>query len=284
MTMKRFFSRLALVAFLVVPVVALSSAGAAPVSALPDVSLLTPFTTFGNSYNFNLTTIKGDIGLSKNGTFLAPNGQISGKAFLDTGVSKNIGAPSHISAGIVQPTDLSAAQAEVFSASNTLKSLAPDYNLANVTTAQTFNATGPVTVIDMNSLSLGGSANITFNGDPSDFFVLNIAHGLSLTGSSIIGAGGDPSHILINLYDNSGNLGTAAHVGNILNGSVLIPFDAATFHSMNGAIWSGNGEITLMSGATVTNIPFVPEASTNILLLVGVSVLGLSVAKRKLSV
>jgi hypothetical protein len=281
---KKFFGSATLLALLVASILPLSSARAVPLSSLPDVTLLTPFTTFGNSYNFNLVTIKGDSGISKNGSFLAPNGQITGKAFLDTGVTKSIGGPSHINGGIVQPTDLSAAQAQVFTASSALQSLTPDFSLGNVNTAQTFNAAGPVTVIDMNSLSLGGSANITFNGNPSDFFVLNIAHGLALTGSSIIGAGADPSHILINLYDNSGGLGTAAHVGNVLNGSVLIPFDSATFHSMNGAIWSGNGQSTLMSGATVTSVPFVPEASISMLLFVGLGVFSLFIVRRKLSV
>ena len=68
---------------------------------------------------------------------------------------------------------------------------------------------------------------------------MNISGKLALTGSSIIGAGDiDPSHILINLYDNSGNLGTAAHIGNVLNGTVLVPFDTVTFHGMNGAVWA----------------------------------------------
>jgi hypothetical protein len=115
-------------------------------------------------------------------------------------------------------------QALVFFASSTLKNLAADFTLGNVTTAQTFAGNGAVTVIDMNSLSLGGTNNITFTGGPNDIFVLNIAHGLALTGSSIIGAGSiDPSHILINLYDSSGNLGTAAHIGNTLNGSAWFP-------------------------------------------------------------
>ncbi len=104
---------------------------------------------------------------------------------------------------------------------------------------------------------------MTLASSSNDVFVLNIAGKLALTGSAIIGAGSiDPSHILINLYDNSGNLGTAAHIGNVLNGTVLVPFDNVTFHSMNGAVWAGDGEVTLMSGATLTSIPFVPEPST----------------------
>jgi hypothetical protein len=281
-TINEFVGRVAIGIALSVALLGVETARAASTSDLPDFSPLIPYTTFGNFYNFNLATVNGDIGISSNGTLLAPNGQINGTAFLDTGVTQSIGGPSHITGGIVSPVDLSVPQALVLSASATLQALTPDYTLGNVNTAQNFSAAGPVTVIDMDSLSLGGSNNISFTGSPSSIFVLNIAHGLSLTGSSIIGAGVDPSHILINLYDSSGNLGTAAHINNVLNGSVLIPYDAATFHSMNGAIWSGDGEITLMSGATVTSVPFVPEASTTSLLIFGLLLAaGAGIARRR---
>ena len=81
----------------------------------------------------------------------------------------------------------------------------------------------------MNSLSLGGSNNISLNGGPNDVFVLNIAHGVSLTGSSTIGAENYSSHIRLNFYDNTGNLGTVAHIGNVLNGTLFDPFIAQHF-------------------------------------------------------
>jgi hypothetical protein len=259
------------------------AAEAAPVSSLPDLSPLTPYTAFGNDINLNLATVQGNTGISADGTFkMSAPSFVNGALNLDSGVNRSIAKPSNVSGGINSPVNLAAAQALVLSASSALKSLTPDYSLGNVTTAQTFAATSPVTVIDMSGLTLGGSSNITFTGDPSDFFVLNISGKLALTGSSIIGAGDiDPSHILINLYDNSGNLGTAAHVGNVLNGTVLVPFDTVTFHSMNGAIWAGDGEITLMSGATLHSIPFVPEPTTISLIIVGGLVTARSLVRRR---
>ena len=260
-----------------------ANAEAAPLSSLPDLSPLIPYTAFGNDINLNLATVKGNTGISSHGTFtMSAPSFVNGALNTAAPVNTMIANPSHVSGGINTGVDLSAAQALVLSASSALRNLTPDYSLGNVTTAQTFAAAGPVTVIDMNSLTLGGSNNITLTGSANDVFVLNISGHLALTGSSIIGAGSiDPSHILINLYDNSGNLGTAAHIGNVLNGTVLVPFDSVTFHSMNGAVWAGNGEVTLMSGATLTNIPFVPEPST-VSLILGTGVIGGVAAARTL--
>jgi hypothetical protein len=271
-----FISQIALSVLFIIPVLAPSSTKAAvPFSALPDFTPLIPYTAFGNDVFLNLATVNGNAGISANGTFkMSAPSFINGRLDLDSGVTTDIADPSHIGGGVHTGVNLSAAQALVFWASNILKNLAADYTLGDVTTAQSFASTGEVTVIDLNSLTLGGSNSITLTGGPNDVFVLNIAGKLALTGSSIIGAGAiDPSHILVNLYDNSGSLGTAAHIGNVINGSVLIPFDDATFHSMNGATWAGDGLITFMSGATVQGVPFVPEPST-VALVIGTAVVG----------
>ena len=132
-------------------------AESAPLSSLPDLTPLIPYTAFGNDINLNLATVNGLTGISSNGKF-----QMSAPSFvngaLNTAVPVNtmIATPSHVSGGINNGVDLSAQQALVLSASSALRNLTPDYSLGNVTTAQTFAATGPVTVIDMNSLSLGG--------------------------------------------------------------------------------------------------------------------------------
>jgi hypothetical protein len=282
MFVRRFIYQMAFSVLFIISVLAPSSANAVPFSALPDFSPLIPYTALGNDVFLNLATVNGNVGVSKNGTFtMSAPSFINGRLDLDSGVTTSIADPTHISGGVHTGVDLSVPQALVFSASNTLKNLAADFTLGNVNTAQTFAGNGAVTVIDMNSLTLGGSNNITFTGGPNDIFVLNIAHGLALTGSSIIGAGGiDPSHILVNLYDTSGNLGTAAHIGNVINGSVLVPFDTATFHSMNGATWSGDALVTFMSGATITSVPFVPEPSTIALIIVAGAMGALYRAKR----
>ncbi len=51
-------------------------AKAVPVSDLPDLNALTPYSTFGNFYNDDLVTMNGDVGISKSGTLLTPNDSI----------------------------------------------------------------------------------------------------------------------------------------------------------------------------------------------------------------
>ena len=260
-----------------------SAKSALLLSDLPNLSPLIPYTAFGNDIDLNLATVEGNTGVSANGTIkISGPSAINGILNLDNSVGRSISG--HVLGGIVTPVDLAAAQALVISASNTLAGFTPDYSLGNVTTGQTFNSTGPVTVIDMQSLSLGGSSSITLNGGPNDFFILNVAGKVALNGSSIVGAGNiDPSHILINLYDRSGNLGTAAHINNVLNGTVLVPFDSVTFHSMNGAVWAGDREVTFMSGATLKNIPLVPEPSIISLLTIGVLLGGVATKRCRLA-
>jgi hypothetical protein len=249
---------------------AAQQAMAVPVDQLPDLSALSQFTTFGNQYLDSNVTVDGNAGISANGHIgLNAPSTITGDLYLGKGAT--VKEDGVVKGSIFLDQDLTAAQAQVFSASLALKNMAADFTLGNVNAAQNFNGNGAVTVINMNSLTLG-SGNITLTGGASDYFVVNIANGLSLTGSSsIIGNGVDASHILVNLYD-SDPLGLIAHVDDVINGTVLIPNTSATLHGVFGAIFSGEGTITLMSGATVESVPFtppstVPDAGSTMLLM-----------------
>lgn len=264
---------------------------AVPLTDLPDLSPLAPYAFLGNSLNLNLATVNGNVGISSGGTFMmsAPSA-ITGQLDLDTGATTtiangaNIGGFTYPNATAVhQPVDLSAAQALVGTASTTLKGFASNYSLGSVTTAQTFNAVDPVTVIDLGSVSLGGSSKITLIGGTNAYFVVNVANGVDFTGSSgIVGSGGvDPSHILLNFYSNS-LTGVVADINTALNGTMFVPNAGPTFHSENGAIYGGAQQITFMSGATLTSTPFisqVPEPPT--LALFGAGVFGIWIGRSR---
>jgi hypothetical protein len=165
--------------------------------------------------------------------------------------------------------------------------------LASLNTGLNVTGNGAVKVVNITgNVDLGSGENINFSGGAGDFFVLNIFGDLDMGGDAAIqGIGGvSASHILINLYT-SGSLGNAAHVDNVINGQIFIPYATyAEFHSLNGAIFGGfggdgaggDGEIKLMSGARVTFVPFdnVPDAGST-LALMGIGLAMLAAAKRK---
>ena len=149
------------------------------------------------------------------------------------------------------------------------------------------NGVADVFVVNVSSIALGSGENITFSGDIGDIFVLNVSGDVDMSGDAAISAISQASHVLLNLTTGS-SLGNVAHVGNVINGTTLIP-DAtyAEFHSINGAIFGGAGEIKLMSGAKVQSVPFspppaVPDASST-LTLIGLGMALLLSVKRKIS-
>src|ERR1051325_11770613 len=100
--------------------------------------------------------------ISANGELLlAAPSTIDGNLFL--GVGATVSGPGIVTGTTFINQNLTTAQSTVFSASTTLKNLAADVTLGDVTSGQSFSGNGAVTVIDMNSLTLG-SGNITLTG------------------------------------------------------------------------------------------------------------------------
>ncbi len=254
---------------------------AGSIADLPDMGLLTPYATFGYNYNDSLVTIKGDSGISNNGKLsLAAPSAIDGDLYRGTGSS--ISGPGSVTGTTFLNQDLSAAQNQVFSASSALLLLSPNQTFNNVNSSMTFgtvNGKADVYVIDITGTL---TSNISFVGDAGDYFVLNV-NKMDLTGSDAIGSQELASHTFVNLYG-SGNLGTVAHIDNVIDGTIFVPnATSATFHSENGAIYSGFGQITLMSGATVNYVPFQPPTvpEPGMMLLLGSGLAGLAAVYRK---
>jgi hypothetical protein len=262
---------------------------AVPVTDLPDLSLLTPYATFGNFLNDNNVTINGNVGIGNNGTLkLESPSTITGNLYLGIGATTGGGGfPGNVTGTITTGVDFTAAQNQVQSASTTLAGLAANLTLGAVTTGQSFgsvNGVADVFVVNVASINVASGENLTFAGDAGDIFVLNVSGNVDMSGDAAISALSQASYVLINLTTTA-SLGNVAHVGNVINGTTLIP-DAtyAEFHSVNGAIFGGLGEIKLMSGAKVESVPFqpptVPDAgSTMVLMSIGLG--SLAAAKRK---
>jgi hypothetical protein len=264
-------------------------AQAVPSTDLPDLSQLTPYATFGNFLNDQNVTVSGNVGVANGGTLkLEAPSTINGNVTLGIGATASGGGwPGNVTGTITTGVDLSGAAAQLQSASTVLAGLTANQTLGALTSGQTFNAVNGVAdvyVVNVASISLGSGQNISFSGDAGDVFVLNVSGDVDMSGNAAIASLNSASQVLFNLTT-SGSLGNVAHIGNVINGTTLVP-DAtyAEFHSINGAIWGGLGEIKLMSGAKVESVPFqpptVPDAgSTMLLMSIGLGALGL--AKRK---
>jgi hypothetical protein len=255
---------------------------AVSVGALPDLGQLTPYAVFGNDINANNVAIHGNTGIGNNGHLqLEAPSSINGNLDRGTGsTAAGGGYPANVSGTITTGLNLTGPQAQLQAASTTLAGLTPNVTIGGtVTTGHTFgtpNGVPDVFVINLVNVALGSGQNFNFAGDASDFYVLNISGDLDMNGNAAIGSSGQASHILLNLTT-SGTLGNVAHIGNVINATTLIP-DAtyAEFHSVNGAIYGGDGEVKLMSGAKVEYMPFTktPESvSTALALLLGAGVL-----------
>jgi choice-of-anchor A domain-containing protein len=225
----------------------------------------------------NNVTVIGNSGIANGGKLLLESpSHITGYLDLGTGATTGGGGYPGNVAGAITTKNMSAVTNQFFAASSTLAGLAANTTVnSNITSGQTFgaiNGIADVFVVDVNAnIALGSGDNISFIGDAGDYFVLNVTGDVDMNGNAAIASLAQASHVFINLLNN-GDLGNVAHIGNVINGTTLIPFATyAEFHSVNGAIWGGAGEVKLMSGATVTGVPFVssPEPSTILLLGVG---------------
>jgi hypothetical protein len=228
------------------------SRGTVPSSSLPNLSDLIGFALFGNNEVESAVTIHGNVGVTTNGTFklMAPS-TVNGGVYL----ANSSGYSGYTFAGTVNGSifynqNLTAAQSQVSAASMTLAALTPDVTVSgNQTTALSYNVTlGNVEVVDLNGGLNLNNVNITLTGGGD--LVLNIRNSFTLTGTaSIVGNAPD---IFVN-YLGTSSINT--HVGDVVDGVLLIPTASASLDGTFSSIFSGSGTITLLSQANVYATP-----------------------------
>jgi len=241
----------------IVSLLSLSGGAFGAAVTLPDLSALDPFAVFGGNLDLSLVTINGNTGVANGGTVhLFSPSVINGNLYLGTGASSQLDAQhyNHLFTNV----DLSAATSQLLAASALLSSLTPDLTLASATTSQTISGNGGVKVIDITGDINLNSKSLTLTGGANDFFVINVSGGLNLVGSGgiVAGSGIDAGHIIVNVIGTGSTV--TSHVNNEIDATLLLPDRAAVLHSLNGAIYGGCQQITLMSGATVNQVPFTP--------------------------
>ncbi len=271
-----------------------SSAWALSLGSAADFAVLT---VPGSSYlNFSAVTVNGNVGVGSGGSLnLMSPSTINGDVYL-TSAGQMYGPGTLNGTSTVNAPYVAQAISDAMTAYNTATALAPTVTInGNLTTNTSITGNGGMNVIKITGNVNLNSQSLTLNGTSADTFVINVAGGFDLGGNGgiVAGAGVSASQILINVESSGTKL--TSKVGNIVDGTLLAPYDPLEFHSVSGAIFAGGGgEVKLMSDATVDNVPFspppppppppgtaVPEPLTAGLSLLGLVALGFKAVSRQ---
>jgi choice-of-anchor A domain-containing protein len=210
------------------------------------------------------TRVGGDVGIGPNGTLNFADGQIEGRLIVDPTANGSHRGNVHILGGIVTQ-DLQMTVGEATDLSNQAAALAPTQTFGQIGGSQTINSTVQINVIKVGSVQLNGSATLTLNGGPSDFFVINVTGTFAMTGTSAIKLTGgiQPAHVLFNIV---GKGEQVAFTGKSVATGVFLAVNrdiADAGATINGSLIGGmNHQISVVSGSQV--IPPPPGSFTGI--------------------
>ena len=295
MRMGDTFNRLAVCGVLAA-VLSAAAPDAWAVSIIPDLDEAGTFAILALSTNSDTPSIDissssgvvGNLGIGPSGSYgKSGGGLVSGKVFLDTGVSTAISGTPGNEGMIVSPFDLSEAIADALQASLDAAADTTTQTVGDITSSLTIASTGSLNVIAANKIDLSGSNALTLSGAASDFFIVNVSGKLDLTGSAeIILSGVDASHVLFNFPGAGDDLGVSA--SSVARGTFLAPGRDFTVHGVNlfGAIIAN--DIRLTSGGQVRYTgfapprpePVIPEPSSALFWVMGCLSLGRSLRRR----
>lgn len=202
-----------------------------------------PFGILGlNGGNFTInsaTNLIADVGYSS-GVISNTNQKIDnfiGKAYVHSNVGSFIyvAATYQPSNGILQnnaaaDAALDDANANAISVSANYAALTPGVVLGNVTTNQTFNATGLNTVIQIASLNYN-SNTLTLNGNAGadNGFIINVTGSFDFSQSRIVLNNVRPERVIFN-FPNASNI-TINKASNIFKGTILAPTGNVIYHN-----------------------------------------------------
>jgi choice-of-anchor A domain-containing protein len=208
------------------------------------------------------TSVSGNVGLGPAGMQNFSDAFIGGTYTVDS-TADNSKSNNVVIAGGTLTADLSVAVADARAASAAASALAPTQTFGAIKDALTIFGDGGLNVIAIDSITFSGATDkLTFDGGPSDVFIVNVSGSVKLSHklSRIqVGGGVSESAVLFNL--------TSVHEPLTISGGATI---AGTYLAPNGGIRLspavviggviGGRDTSLTSAARVECVPFGGEA------------------------
>ncbi len=231
---------------------------------LPSVTLGTA-ATYGvlalqnTSVHNAIATVSGDVGVSQGGNlrnmpFSTITGNVNTSAQGQYAGRGTLGGTLNVNPALLAQND-----SDALNAASQAANLTATQSVGTIRSATTVTGNGGLNVIQVNG---DIKSSLILNGTASDVFIVNVTGTLRLFGSSTLGLGGGvtPDHVLYNFTGAGGNITTH---GNVLNGTLLgLNYNFSVDGVFNGEIIGGGGNIRLLPGAQVNEMPFSPPAAT----------------------
>jgi len=228
--------------------------------------------TLGEGVNYPAMSLWKDVNIS--GVAYAENGAVglgddrgnNGKVSISGSVTILDGVYYHPSTsvdhsdgtvGVKVKQDMSQPVKDLQDASSAFEALGATQTFGKIESSRTITGNGCINVIEVESVSLGGSAKLTFTGGNEDYFIVNVEKGVSIGGSAkIILNGVEPQHVIFNLIGGGDDVslsGSASVYGTFLNIEKGISISGEADNK--GAYYAGE-TLSLSGDATWYGNPF----------------------------
>jgi hypothetical protein len=217
----------------------------------------------------------GNIGLATGGKKVTLSGgaTIDGYIHHHSGTSVDLWSPAAAGSGTAV-NDMSGPKADALAFAAAMAAFPPTQTYSKIDTPTTITGNGCVNIIRVNDdVSLGGADQITFDGGPDDYFIINVYGGVSFSGDGAINlvGGVESQHVLFNVLVSGKDVTISGDSS--ANATFITPDGKVTASGGGSSLGAFYGSGRDLSGrASVEGRPFQCDCTTIDPVLLGTNV------------